>query len=111
MTVNVVLLLALPPDVVTTMFPVMAPVGTVAVICDPELTVKLVAVMPPKVTFVAPVNPLPVIVTSVPTGPLVGVKLEITGITLKVCLLFRVPPGVTTVTLPVVPEVGTTAVR
>jgi hypothetical protein len=37
--VNVDLLLALPPAVVTVMFPVFAPLGTVAVICVPELTV------------------------------------------------------------------------
>jgi hypothetical protein len=37
-TVNVPLL-AVPPGVVTAMFPVLAPVGTVAVICVPEFTV------------------------------------------------------------------------
>ena len=38
-TVNVVLLLAIPPAVVTPIFPVFAPVGTAAVICVPEFTV------------------------------------------------------------------------
>ena len=37
-TVNIPLL-AVPPGVVTAIFPVMAPVGTVAVICVPEFTV------------------------------------------------------------------------
>jgi hypothetical protein len=44
------------------------------------------------------------------SGPLVGLKLKITGRTVKVCLLLRVPEGVVTVTVPFVPEVGTTAV-
>jgi hypothetical protein len=44
------------------------------VICvPPRFTVKLAGV-PLKVTAVAPVNPVPVIVTEVPTGPLSGRK-------------------------------------
>jgi hypothetical protein len=38
-TVNIVLLFAIPPAVVTPIFPVFAPVGTAAVICVPEFTV------------------------------------------------------------------------
>ena len=41
-----------------------------AVICVAELTVTLVAAIVPKSTAVAPVKPVPVIVTDVP--PLVG---------------------------------------
>ena len=43
-------------------------------ICVPETTVKLAAANPPNPTLVAPVNPLPVIVTVVPpvVGPEVG---------------------------------------
>src|SRR5438876_6083075 len=43
-----------------------------------ELTVKL-ALVPLNVTAVAPVKAVPLIVTLVPTGPLVGVKLVIVG--------------------------------
>ena len=49
-------------------------------------------------------KPEPVIVTFVPTGPLVGVKLVMPGITLNCLLLVSVPDGVVTVTKPVVPE-------
>ena len=62
-TVNVPELVALPPAVVILTFPVTAPVGTVAVTCVPEFTVKTVALTPPKVTLLAPVSPVPVIVT------------------------------------------------
>ena len=50
------------------------PAGDVAVIWVAELTVKVVAAVAPKITAVAPVNPVPVIVTVVPpdVGPDVG---------------------------------------
>jgi hypothetical protein len=51
-TVKLVALAALPPGVVIAIFPVFAPVGTVAVTCVSEFTVKLVAFTPPNVTFV-----------------------------------------------------------
>src|ERR1035437_2013576 len=56
-------------------------------------------------------KPEPVIVTFVPTGPLGGVKLVMPGINLNCLLLVSVPDGVVTVTKPVVPLAGTTAVR
>ncbi len=71
---------------------------------------KLVAFTPPKVTTVAPVRLLPVMTTLVPTGPLVGEKLEITGVTRKLTLLESVALGVFTWTLPVVAPVGTVVV-
>jgi len=48
--------------------------GLVAVIWVSELTVKLVALVVPNLTAVAPVKPQPVIVTTVPPdcGPLLG---------------------------------------
>jgi hypothetical protein len=49
-TVKVAALTALPPAVMTEIFPVMAPTGTVAITCVSEFTVK-VAGIPPKVTF------------------------------------------------------------
>jgi hypothetical protein len=51
--------------------PVVAPVGTVAVICVLLLTVN-VAFVPLNLTLVAPVKFVPAIVTEVPTGPFVG---------------------------------------
>ena len=96
--------------VLTATFPVIAPVSTVAVICVPELTVKVVAFTPPNDTCVAPIKPEPVIVTCMPTGPLLGVKLLTTGVIWYLLLLVSVPAGVVTVTYPVVPFAGTTAV-
>jgi hypothetical protein len=45
-------LAAVPPLVVTTIFPVFAPVGTSAVTCVSEVTVKLVAFTRPNFTVV-----------------------------------------------------------
>ena len=59
-----------PPGVVTVTSTVPAPAGEVAVIEVAELTVKLVALVAPNLTAVAPVKPVPVIVTDVP--PAVG---------------------------------------
>src|SRR5213594_2245823 len=77
-TVKLFVLVAVPPGVVTRSGPVVAPVGTVAWIVVAEVTVKL-ALTPLNVTVVAPVKFVPLIVTLVPTGPLVGVKLVIVG--------------------------------
>ena len=82
-TVKVSELVAVPPGVVTVIFPVCAPLGTVAVICVYEFTVK-VALTPPNVTLVAPVKFSPVMTTLVPGVPLVGEKLEIVGVTRNV---------------------------
>src|SRR5208337_3144160 len=51
-TVKTWVLVAVPPGVVIAIFPVFAPVGTYAVTCVSEFTVKLVAATPPNVTFV-----------------------------------------------------------
>jgi hypothetical protein len=50
-TVKVPELVAVPPGVVTAILPVLAPVGTVTVICESEFTVNVVALTPPNVTF------------------------------------------------------------
>ena len=76
-----------------------------------EVTLKL-ALLPLNVTAVAPVKFVPLIVTPVPTGPLVGVTLVIVGgfaVTLKLLALVAVPPGVVTRTGPVVAPIGTVA--
>ena len=62
----------------------MAPAGTVTVICEAESALKLGAEVPLKETAVAPVKPLPLKVTEVPTAPEVGVKPVIQGIRLAV---------------------------
>src|SRR6058998_2503886 len=77
-TVKALLLPPVPAAVLTLIGPVVAPLGTVAVIWVFEFTVKLAA-MPLKVTVVAPVKWFPPIVTVVPTGPLVGLKELIVG--------------------------------
>ncbi|OLE97481.1 MAG: hypothetical protein AUG75_07745 [Cyanobacteria bacterium 13_1_20CM_4_61_6] len=76
---NAPALVAVPPGVVTRSGPVVAPVGTVARMVVAESTVKFVALTPLNVTAVAPVKFVPVIVTVLPTSPLVGVKLVIVG--------------------------------
>ena len=77
-TVNAAALVAVPPGVVTLIRPVVAPVGTTAVILIAEFTVKLAGI-PLKVTAIAPVNVVPLMVTLLPITPPVGVKLVIVG--------------------------------
>jgi len=111
-TTKFVEVVATPPGVVTRTGPVVAPEGTVAMIEDPlNLNEELT---PLKVTEVAPVSAVPLIVTLAPIAPFVGEKLAIDGgapvVTLKVPLLIAVPPGVVIATGPVVAPGGTTAV-
>jgi len=70
--------LPLPLAVVTETFPVVAPLGTVAVICVALFT-AYVAAIPLKETAVAPVRFVPATTTEVPTGPLVGWNEETVG--------------------------------
>ena len=67
------------------------------------------AVLPLNATAVAPVKVVPLIVTLAPTGPFVGVKLVIFGATVKLVALVAVPPGVVTLSSPVVAAPGTVA--
>ncbi len=100
---------AVPLGVVTDTLPEV-PVPTTAVMLVAETTEKEVAAVPPKLTAVAPMKLMPVIVTVAPLAPLVGVKDEIAGALIKVNPVFvAVPPGVVTDTLPEVPA-PTTAV-
>jgi hypothetical protein len=75
-----------------------------------EVTVKL-ALTVLKVTAVAPAKFAPLIVTLVPTGPLAGAKLVIVGgfTTVKLLALATVPPGLVTLSGPVVAPAGTVA--
>lgn len=110
-TVKLPELVTAPPLVVITIFPLLAPLGTVAVTEPSELTVTFVEATPPNVTFVVCVRLTPVIVTEVPSGPLAGAKVVICGATRKVLILVRVPELVVTVTNPVVAPLGTVAVK
>jgi len=105
-------LLTVPFGVVTIILPVVAFVGTTAVIIVADTTVTVAEAVPLNVTAVVPVKFVPFIVTVSPYLPLVGEKLVIVGggFTVKVPALVTVPPGVVTTILPVVAFVGTTAV-
>lgn len=96
------------PETVTMTFPVVAPLGTGAIIWVlPQLVG--VAVVPLNLTVLLPcVEPkvVPVIVTDVPTAPDVGDKVRILGTTVKLFPLLATPDTVTT-TLPVVAAEGT----
>jgi hypothetical protein len=110
LTVKLLALSVVPPGVVTLIGPVVALAGAVTCIAVSEVSVKLAA-LPLTVTDVAPVKFVPLIATLVPTRPLVGVKLVMVGagITMKLFVLDAVPPGVVTLSGPVVAPPGTVA--
>jgi hypothetical protein len=111
-TLKAVALVAVPPGVLTAMAPVVAPAGTVAVICV-ALALKAVAFTPLNATTVAADRLLPLIVTDVPTRPLTGEKPVIEGagpvVTANAVALVAVPPAVVTAIGPVVAPAGTVA--
>jgi hypothetical protein len=118
-TVNVSVLEAVPVGVVTETTPVIALSGTVAVISVGETIVK-VALAPSNVTPLAPVKPVPLIVTNAPADPDIAVNELIAGggdedvlvvaVTVNVSELEAVPPGVVTAITPVAALSGTVAV-
>ena len=78
--VNTVLLLAEPPALDTRINPVAAPAGTVTVIwVRAAFTVAPGAAVPLKLTVGLAPKFVPLIVTTLPAGPLAGVKEVITG--------------------------------
>ena len=93
--------------------PVVAPTGTVAVMEVAETTLNVVAAMVLNFTAVAPVRFVPVIVTTVPTGPVAGVKVVMAGagitVIVKTAVLIAVPSGVVMLILPVAAPEGTVA--
>jgi len=105
-----------PPIVVTVMSRVPVPEGATAVIWVAELTVNDVAGVAPKATAVAPVNSVPVIVTTVPPdwGPFTGAMDVTTGagtyVNWSAALVELVPPAVVTVTSTVPAPAGALAV-
>src|SRR5947209_2901760 len=108
-TVKLVLLVPLPPGVTTVMWPVVAPFGTVAVICAYEFTLNF-ARLPLNSTVAAPVNAVPEMVTTVPAGPDFGEQPVTVGLTMKLAGLQAVPTGVVTEIGPVRAPSGTFAV-
>jgi hypothetical protein len=78
-TVKLVELVPVPAIVVTDMGPVVAPDGAVAIISVSELTVVVAALVLLNATVLAAVNPVPVMVTEVPTTPLPGENEVIVG--------------------------------
>ena len=95
--------------VVTVILTVPVPAGAITVMLVSLFTLKLVAAVEPNMTLVAPVKPLPVMVTLVPpvTGPFVGLMLLMLGAVVYVNSSFaftvEVPLAVVTVisTVPV----------
>ena len=111
-TVKLVLLVAVPPGVVTAIRPLVAPAGTAKVMVVALTTVKPVMATPFSVRTVAPVRFVPVRVTVVPTGPVAGVKPAMVGAGRKVkaVALVAVPPAVVTAMVPEAADAGTTKV-
>jgi hypothetical protein len=89
--------------------PFVAPLGTGATMLV-ALQLVGVAIIPLNVTVLVPWDApklVPVIVTDVPTGPVIGLILLMLGdVTVKGTALLEIPPTVT-VTFPVVAPVGT----
>ena len=77
-TVKEAVLAVVPSPLVTLIFPLVAPAGTVALSCVSETMVNAAAT-PLNVTAVAPVNAEPVITTVPPMALVAGVKEESTG--------------------------------
>jgi hypothetical protein len=89
--------------------PVVAPSGTVALICLLETIVKLVAATLLNFTAVAISKPEPEIVTTVPAAPLVGENSPMPGKTVKLVALVAAPAGPFTLIGPVIAPAGTVA--
>ena len=114
-TVKETPLLATPPAAVTTMLPVVVPLGTVAVIWVALQFVMDVAAVPLNVTAPLPWEAPkfdPAITIDDPTAPVFGVRLLMlgAGVTVKFTPLLAAPPAAVTTTLPVVAPAGTVAV-
>ena len=78
-TVKLAILVPVPLGPMTLILPVAAPTGTEVVIDVAETTVNGFAGTVLNITAVAPVKLVPLMITLVPTEPLVGVKLVIVG--------------------------------
>jgi hypothetical protein len=111
-------LVAVPPGVVTRIFPSVAPDGTVAVILVEEFTVndaETLLNVTAEVVKPLPLKLVPLMVTEVPTGPEDGEKEPIVGagtevVTEKLDRLEPLPPDAVTLIGPDVAPEGTVAV-
>jgi len=67
------------------------------------------AAVPLNLTLVTPLKFVPLMTTAVPTGPFAGVKLVMVGptSTVKLAALVAPPPGVVTLSGPLVAPAGT----
>ena len=93
-----------PPGVVTVTAPLAPVTLTAAVIVVALLTVNDVTATPPKLTPVAPVKLLPLIVITAPAAPAVGEKELMTGVGINVKPdWLAVQPAVVTLTVPFAP--------
>lgn len=97
------------PETVTTTFPVVAPLGTAAVMLV-VVQLVVVAVVPLNFTLLPVDDPnvVPAIVIDAPIAADEGVKLLMCGVTVKLFPLLETPPTFTT-TFPVVAVAGTFA--
>ena len=94
---------------VTVMGPVVAVEVTLAFSWVDETWITLEAAVPLNFTIELLLNPIPVIVTTVPAGPVVGLKPVIDSVTVKFEALVPVPAAVVTEILPVMAPFGTVA--
>src|SRR5215831_8286150 len=110
-TVKVSALLAVPPELVTTTFPLLAPVGTVTRIDVGLQLLITVAFTPLKLTIpLLPPRLDPLIMIREPTAPELGDKTVMAGSTVKRTPLLGTPLEAFTTTLPVAARLGTIAV-
>jgi len=108
--VKLVALVADPAAVEIVIGPVFAPSGTVTEMEVSALAVIVPAAPPVKVTPVEFAREVPMIVTVLPTIPLVGMIDVILGLTRNTEGLVAVPPGVVTVIVPAVTPEGAVVV-
>ncbi len=109
---NVPVLTMLPDGATNVIFPVLPVEGTVALIDVEVIIENVVALTPLNNTSVTLVRFAPVILTIVPTGPLVGVNDANDGpaLTVKFVELSAVPEDVITLIFPVDAPLGTVVV-
>src|SRR5207249_10496814 len=111
-TVNVTPALATPPAAVTTTFPLVAPLGTVAVMLLAPQLVIVVALVPLNFTLPFPtLGPKldPAITIDDPTAPVFGVNDVMLGapVPVNVTPALATPTAAVTTTIPVLPPLGT----
>ena len=93
----------------TVIGPVCAPAGAVALSSTEETRVTAAALVPLNLTVELLLNPIPVIVTTVPAAPCVGLKLLIDRVGVNFVALVPVPAGVVTAIGACTAPSGTTA--